>query len=67
MMTAINSPLRQLEERLEANGLGADALRVATVILGIARINGWTENPERMSEWVERLALEVIKESSSPH
>jgi hypothetical protein len=56
-----HSALDELDDRLVANGVNVDPLRVATAILGLARVNDWTEHPERMAEWIERLALEVVQ------
>jgi hypothetical protein len=60
-----DSPLSQLADRLETNGISVDAVRIATVMLGIARMNDWTEHPERMGEWIEQLALDVVNVSAT--
>jgi hypothetical protein len=59
-MAPSQSALGELRERLDLNGVQADPLRVATAILGLAQLHGWTEHPERMGEWIERLALEAV-------
>ena len=63
-MTSPCSALGELIDRLQANGIEAEPLRVATAILAIARVNEWTERPEQAAEWIELLAMEVV--SASP-
>lgn len=58
-MPPSQSALNELRERLDLNGVHADPVRVASAILGLARLQAWAEHPERMQEWIERLALEV--------
>jgi hypothetical protein len=53
------SALAELEERLKANGVQSDPSKIASAILGLARINCWNERPEQLIEWMERLALDV--------
>jgi hypothetical protein len=60
MQTALN----ELRERLDLNGVNADPVRVASALLGLARLHGWAERPELMREWIERLALETIQPPS---
>ncbi len=48
-----------LDDRLKVNGVQADAQKVASTILGLARINGWNSQPEKFVAWLEQLALDV--------
>jgi hypothetical protein len=60
-MPPSQSALAELRERLDLNGVQADPVRIASAILGLARLYEWAEHPERMQEWIERLALETVK------
>jgi hypothetical protein len=53
--------LAELHERLKVNNVHVDPRHVASALLGIARLNQWTENPERVVEWLEQLALDVAR------
>lgn len=53
--------LDELHERLVLNGVAGDARQIATALLGLARVNGWTERPERMVTWLEQLALDLAR------
>jgi hypothetical protein len=53
--------LTQLEERLKVNQVQADPRDVASAILGIARLNGWTKDPQHVVDWLEQLALDVAR------
>ncbi len=60
-MATEQSPLDELDERLKANGVDVDPRAVASALLAIARINQWPGHPERMTEWLFQLALDVAK------
>ena len=64
-MTPSRSALIGLRERLDLNGVQADPVRVASAILGLARLHDWSAHPELMKEWIERLAMEAINSPSS--
>jgi hypothetical protein len=52
--------LAELEDRLKLNGINADPCDVASALLGLASANDWTGNPERLGEWLEQLAMEIL-------
>lgn len=58
-MSTARPALAELQERLAANGVVGDPERVATAILGLAHQNEWTERPERISEWLSQLAMDL--------
>jgi len=51
--------LYELRERLNAGGVNADALRVASILLDI--IHTRHEHAQSASEWIEQLAIDVTK------
>ncbi len=64
-LTLYSPRIDELQERLAANGVAADERKIATAILGLAHINGWTEHSERIVQWLEQLALDVGRQVSS--
>ena len=60
-MSDAHSAFAQLRERLVANGVVADCERVATALLGLAHVNEWMQQPDRIIDWLEQLALELAK------
>ncbi len=55
----LSPTLDDLQERLRLNGVDTDPRKVGSAVLGLAAEEEWTTYPERMSEWLERLALAV--------
>jgi len=51
----------ELEDRLKHDGIEADASSIAAVILGLATANGWTKRPDGFGEWLEQLAMDMIR------
>jgi hypothetical protein len=51
--------LDELAERLTANGVAADPSKVASAILGLARLREWNSQPGMLVSWLEQLALDV--------
>lgn len=53
--------LDQLAERLQLNGVTSDPRAVASALLALVRVNGWTDRPEKITSWLLQLALDVAK------
>jgi hypothetical protein len=51
----------ELEDRLNHDGIEADASSIASVILTLATANDWTNCPEAFGDWLEQLALDMIR------
>ena len=51
----------ELEDQLKHDGIAADACSIAAVILGLATANDWTKRPEAVGEWLEQLAMDMIR------
>jgi hypothetical protein len=51
----------ELEDRLNHDGIEADTRAIASVILGLATANEWTKCPEAFGDWLEQLALDMIR------
>jgi len=58
--------LNELEDRLKANGVTASPRKIASAILGLARICGWNERPQEFVTWLEQLALDVVNIKQKP-
>jgi hypothetical protein len=55
-----NCPLLdELQERLKANAVEADARKVASALLGLAFDEDWTSHPDHMIEWFSGVAVEI--------
>jgi hypothetical protein len=55
------SAFAELEDQLKQDGIGADPCSIAAVILGLATANDWTKRPEAVGEWLEQLAMDMIR------
>ena len=51
----------ELEDRLNHDGIEADPSSIASVILALATANDWTKRPEAFGEWLEQLAMDMIR------
>jgi hypothetical protein len=60
-MGADLSALIQLETHLKAQGIDIDPSRVASALLGLARLRSWHEKSAALVEWLEQIAFEVLQ------
>jgi hypothetical protein len=56
----------ELEDRLKHDGIEADPTSIGSVILGLATADDWTKHPDRFGEWLEQLAMDMIR-LRNPH
>jgi hypothetical protein len=58
--------LADLEDRLKHDGIQADPCSIASIILGLATANDWMKHPDGFGEWLEQLAMDIIRIRNSP-
>jgi hypothetical protein len=60
-MSELISAFAELEDLLKHEGTAADPCSIASVILSLATANDWTKRPEAVGEWLERLAMDLVR------
>jgi hypothetical protein len=58
--------LADLEGRLKLDGIKADPCSIAAIILGLATANDWMKQRDGFGEWLEQLAMDIIRIRNSP-
>ena len=59
MMTSSHPAIDELHEKLLANGIEVDPVRVASALLGIVRDLDQRNKAAALFDWVEQLAVDV--------
>jgi hypothetical protein len=59
MKTSSHPAIDELHEKLLANGIEVDPVRIASALLGVVRDLDQRDKPTALFDWVEQLAMDV--------